>query len=282
MTPPEKLPFAPVLRSLLEEEGRALDHAAPEQLVDYRAGRLSPEKADLQERHLRGCQECADLLRDLAEFEEFTPAPAEALADREGQAAWQRLQERLPVSVPAAVAGPRSGPVPIAPPAQWRSEPTRGAYSRASRPIWRWSAALMAASLLGCVIGLSLWIVRLKARVQDFSQPTVNSAMLELHADAVRSLEIPAVPPGGDNIILFLDLPENSPSSNDFRADLYRVGGSQPVKRVGGLHRMADGERLNLQVPRSLFPGGSYRLDLFIEGAGAVPLASYPFTVSSP
>jgi hypothetical protein len=280
MTPPEKLPFAPLLRSLLEEEGRALDHAAPEQLVDYRAGRLSPEKADLLERHLRGCQECSGLLRDLAEFEEFTPAPAEALADREGQAAWQRLQERLPVSVPAAVAGPRSGPVLIAQPSPLLREPKKrdGAYETPTfraRPRYEF---LLAAALVGCVVGLGVWVGRLKEQVHQDSIPKAV-ASIELHPDAVRGSERTVLFGKEDPVVFLLEPPDDREPV--FRAEIRRTGTGEVLVKAGGLRKMQTGT-LNLLVSRSLLPPGDYEIDLFAEGDGSNPLASYPFTVSSP
>jgi hypothetical protein len=283
MTPPEKLPFAPVLRSLLEEEGRTLDHATPEQLVDYRAGRLSADEAALLERHLRGCQECSGLLRDLAEFEEFTPAPAaEALADREAQASWKRVREKLPESKPEPVtAGPRSGPVPLAQPRPVLREPKRrdGAYEvptfRARRPRYEF---LLAAALVGCVVGLGVWVGRLKMQVHKSEEPRAVAAF-ELHADSVRGSERPALSGQEDPIVFLLDPPDARESG--FRAEIHKAGTGEVLMQVGGLHKMQTGT-LNLLVSRSLLPPGDYEIVLFAEGGGSTALATYPFKVSSP
>jgi Putative zinc-finger len=283
MTSPKKLPFAPVLRSLLEEEGRLLDHPTSERLSDYHAGRLTPEETDLLERHLRGCQECSGLLRDLAEFEEFTPAPAaETLADRGAQAAWRRLRERLPESVPEAVAGPRSGPVPISQPApvvrmdEVKREPKRSA----PRDAWPRSATLIAAALSCCVIGMGVWVARLQSKAHDLSKPSANVAMIELYPDAVRSVVQKMVSSVGDHIFLALD-PPNKESIVAFNAEIRKADSGQLMARVDGLHKMESGE-LHLLVPRSLLPPGAYQVDLFGEGNGSTPLATYAFTVSSP
>ncbi|HEX3530343.1 MAG TPA: hypothetical protein VH988_25045 [Thermoanaerobaculia bacterium] len=268
--------FAPVLRSLLEDDARAAGHATPEQLLDHHAGRLSPDQSDLLNRHLQGCQECAGLFRELAEFAAFTPAPAaEALADREAQAAWRRLSARLP----KAEAAPHPRPVPIA---AGRRKPKQDDFAYEpqrlrGRPR---STFLLAAGLMATVVGLGAWVALLEMRVHRLSQPSVNVAMLELHTDAVRSAERPVIAGGGDSVVFLLDPPDGQ-SSTQLRAEIRKAGAAEPLVRAGGLHKAENGT-LNLQVSRSVLPPGDYQLDLFQENAGSTPLASYPFSVSSP
>lgn len=285
--------FAPVLRSLLEDDARATGHATPEQLMAHHAGRLSPEQADLLERHLHGCQECAGLLRDLAEFEEFTPAPVdEVLADPQAQAAWGRLQARLPESVPEPVAGPRSRPVPISSPSsggrlrevmpEARREPHKSdqAYEPRSLRVGQRSNFLLAAALMAGVVGLGVWVAFLEMKVHRLSKPS-DVATLELHADAVRGAERSVISSEGDLVVFLLDPPEVPPAA-EFSAELLKAGAAEPLVRAGGLRKMGTTGTLNLLVSRSLLPPGDYQIDLFVEGAGSKPLASYAFSVSSP
>jgi hypothetical protein len=272
--------FAPVLRSLLEDDARAMGHATPEQLLDHHAGRLSPDQAALLDRHLRGCQECAGLLRDLAEFEEFTPAPAaEALADAQAQAAWERLSARLPGSMPEPAAVPLSRPVPIE---VGRRKPKQQdfAYERPSLRARPRSNFLLAAALMAGVVGLGAWVVLLEMKVHRLSKPSVNVATLELHTDAVRGIERPVINGGGDSVVFLLEPPEGQPSDG-LRAEIRKAGATEPLVKAGGFRKMETGT-LNFQVSRSLLPPGNYQIDLFVEGAGSTPLASYPFSISSP
>jgi anti-sigma factor RsiW len=67
MTPPNKQPLVPALRTLLEEEAHS-EHPTPERLIDYQSGWLTAEERGQIEAHLRTCQECRELLADLAAF----------------------------------------------------------------------------------------------------------------------------------------------------------------------------------------------------------------------
>lgn len=277
MTLPKKLPFAPVLRSFLEEEGRSLDHPTSERLSDYHAGRLSADETDLLERHLRVCQECSGLLHDLAEFEEFTPAPAaEALADRGAQAAWQRLRERLPEGVPEMVAGPRSGPVPVVPP----KVPPRPSIAWWRRPE---PAYAVAATLLLCVIGLSFSVRSLSRRLDDMTKPKVNGAFETLFGedDPTRGEVVIHVPQGGEFLSLALHLDVSTFAT--YEAEVHPAGksGGRPLWTIRGLKLSREG-RLSFDL-RETLPPGSYQIDLFgLQGSDRRPITKYLFRIASP
>ena len=133
----EKPPMEPILREEAEHtRGAFRDHPTPEQLVAFRAAELSAEDAERIEAHLALCPECEQLLQDLVRFDEFEPAEASAaLADREAQAAWQKLRPKLPVS--------NVKPFP----------------PREPQPVWkdlRFAYALAAALFFGVVV-LTVW-----------------------------------------------------------------------------------------------------------------------------
>jgi len=288
MTPSKKLPFSPVLRSVLDEDRRAA-HPTPNRLIDYRSGWLSPEEASRVEEHLRGCQECAELLRDLEAFEGFAvPSGTEVSADSEADAAWQRMRERLPGKVVAdskamrLVSAPRTSPVAQEP--RWPSgRPRRdGAFAQAA--FRGWVSALLAAALFVCLVGLGILsrsVVRLQTKVRELSQPSPNVATIQLFSDAVRgAAERPVVSAAGDQIFFTLE-PPDSANTKEFRAEIRKDGSGEPIARVHGLRKMDDG-LLHLLVRRSLLLNGDYEVNLFSESGGPKPLQSYPFTVSSP
>jgi hypothetical protein len=269
MTPPDKQPLVPALRSLLEEEARS-EHPTPERLIDYQSGWLTAEERGRIEAHLRTCQECKELLADLAAFEAHVPAPvAAAQPDREAQAAWKRLQGQLPKDEkkPATVRPLRPVPSPEAP--QTHQPDTFWARPR--------TLSLLAAALFAVSIGLGVWVVSLKTKIGQLSQPTANVAAFELHLDAVRSGGTTTISGGSEPILFLLDPPEGQ-SSVELRAEIRKVGAAEPLLKVGGLHQMETGT-LNVFVPRSLLPPGEYQIDLLKE---LQPLASYRFAVSSP
>ena len=84
------------LRALAARRRSGENHPAPDELVAYRAGDLTPEEDDRIKEHLTQCRDCARLLLDLAEFEQLTTPPEElGPVDVRSEASWQRLRSRL-------------------------------------------------------------------------------------------------------------------------------------------------------------------------------------------
>src|SRR3954447_23843892 len=72
----------------------------PEELLDYLAGRLSPEDEERLGRQLAASPEAARALLDLQDLEAAGAAAGTQPAELAGRAGWRDLQGRLPAAVP--------------------------------------------------------------------------------------------------------------------------------------------------------------------------------------
>ena len=87
--------LTPALRSYLRANRRALEqHPSVEDLVGYRAGALEPVREEAVRDHLVACQECSELLLELANLED-TAGLADTASELEIEAAWKRQRGRL-------------------------------------------------------------------------------------------------------------------------------------------------------------------------------------------
>jgi hypothetical protein len=148
------------LIAALAEEARSAapsEDPEPEVLLDYLAGRLSPEEEERLGRQLAASPEAARALLDLADFAAAGAAAGDHPPELAVMAGWRDLRSRLP-----------------------------DATSRPSRPP-RWLEAV-AASLLLSTLGLGSWAWRLQV---ERSRP-VASVSLEL-ASRPRAGGEPAV-----------------------------------------------------------------------------------------
>jgi hypothetical protein len=154
---------------LAEQAGSDVSPAAPEpepeELLDYLAGRLSPEEAQRIERLLVASPEAARALLDLAELEAAGTAAEERAAELATFAGWRDLQSRLPSA---------------------RSSPRR-------LPSW---LSTIAASLLLVTVGGLGWKVR--SQGEELARPVANSESFNLavtRADREPSKEpLPGAP----------------------------------------------------------------------------------------
>ncbi len=256
-----KPPLGPTLRALADKARRGLDdHPTPEELVAYRAGELTPPDDERIQDHLALCPDCSQLLLDLKEFENGKPEEA-GLSDAQVEAAWRRLRPRL--------------------------EERKILTSR------RWFAAPqfaygLAAALLVCTVGLSVWVVALRRTIEEINQPQVNVAYADLYApDEVRRSAGPqdaenVVPPGGLSFVLMVHA-WNAPAFSEYEAVFRRTGdGGKPVLVKPGLTRNEEGI-LSMELSRQHFSPGSYQLELY---GGSGPQRSlvdtYDFEVAPP
>ena len=229
------------IRGLAAEARRALaSHPSPDELLDYHAGDLSAAERERIQDHLALCPECARAVLDLAAFPGVEPAREEdRLATAEVDAEWRRFQRAA--GVPAM---PRRAPAASSP---------RLAYA-------------LAAVLLLAVVGLSLWIGRLRSEVGALSGPKVNVLVADL-APREQAVERSAageetvrVPPWTDRLLVILDLAE-APADPEYRVEIAALGGREIWSRRG-LRPSEDGN-FTLEVPRRLLSPGRYVIRLY-------------------
>lgn len=238
------------VRVLAAEARRSLEeHPLPEELLDYHAGDLREEDGERIQEHLALCPACVRTLLDLEAFPDVEPVRAEdRLTDVELARAWQRLKQ---TAAPAAPGRARVQPPVLA----------------------------LAAVLLLAVVGLSLWVVRLRGEVRALSSPQTSVLVADLipQKEAVERAEgaeeVVLVPSWADRVLLILNLadPATHPA---YRIEILAQDGREVWSRAG-VRRSADGT-FALEVPRRLLPAGRYRIRLFgIAGGSEVPVAEY-------
>jgi hypothetical protein len=167
------------LIAALAEEARSgvTGEPEPEELLDFLAGRLSPEDERRVDRQLAASPEAARALLDLQDLEAAGAAAGTQPTDLAVRAGWRDLQERLPAAVP------------------W--------YRRLPPML-----SSIAAVLLLCTVGLGgYW----KGRQVGLDQPRANVRNWELLA-ASRAANDETVPlSAGDSLRLVLSVPERCP-----------------------------------------------------------------------
>src|SRR5712691_6211703 len=151
-----------LIAALAEQARRAAGEnpdPEPEELLDYLAGRLTPEDEQRLDRELLASPAATRALLDLADLEAAGAAAGEAHpAELAVRAGWRDLERRLP-----------------------------GAAARSRRPpVW---LAAVAASLLLTTVGLGSWVWRLHG---ELYRPFGNVKSLEL-ASGSRAGRMPVV-----------------------------------------------------------------------------------------
>lgn len=151
-------------RSRRAAGGEAPD-PAPEELLDYLAGRLAPEDEERVARQLAASPDASRALLDLAELEAARAAAGEGAADLAARAGWRDFERRLPDAAP-----------------------------RLRRPP-AWLSAV-AASLLVTTLALGSWVLRLQG---ELHRPVANLKSLDLvsgsRAGGEPGVELPAGAP---------------------------------------------------------------------------------------
>lgn len=228
---------------------RAPDHPAPEDLLDYHAGDLPPEERERIQNHLALCPGCVRVVLDLQSFPDVEPVREEdRLTEDELAAEWRRFETRI-----RAPRMPRWAPSPL--------------------PL------ALAAALLIAVVGLSLWVARLRNEVSGLSAPRADVYIADLvpHGETVERAEgreeAVRVPAWADHVLLLLNLADPS-SHPEYRVEIEKADGTEVWSR-DGVHRSEDGT-FALEVPRRLLPAGIYRIRLSgLRGGAEEPVAEY-------
>ena len=276
----DKPSFEESLRALAARRPRGEDHPTPQDLIAYRAGELSPEGDDRIQEHLTQCRDCAQLLLDLAEFEQF-PQPPEEMGpvDARTEASWQRLRARLgeggkgreavqetdeDAAVPSpAVLLPRRTRVPL-----WR------------RPALPWT---LAAGLAFCSLGLWQHSGRQERRIEELSRPqAVRTVTLEAEDNGSRGAgeERPVRAGEGVAYDLLLSSDPTAPVYPLYAVEI--VPAADDAKPIPAGRLQADDEILRI-VLRSAPKAGDYVFQVHgIEGGRETLVGRYPFTVLSP
>jgi hypothetical protein len=189
LTDPEAL-----IAALAEQarSGAPSGEPEPEELLDYLAGRLSPEDEERLGRQLAASPEAARALLDLADLEAAGAAAGQAPAEFAVHAGWRDLKGRLPATMP------------------W--------YRRLPPML----SSVAAALLLVTTLGLGVLVLRYQS---ELSRPVANVGSLELVSDSrAAGEEVVAVKPG-EPLLLVLEVHERCPS---YQAD---IQGSKPGDR---------------------------------------------------
>ncbi len=203
-----------LIAALAEEarSGAGGEEPAPEELLDYLAGRLAPEDERRIDRQIVASPAAARALLDLADLEAAGAAAGARPSELAAQAGWRDLRGRLPAA---------------------------GPWFRRQSPL----LSSVAAALLVTTLGLGSWVWRLQGELRH---PIANVRSLELpastRAETERVIELPPEAP----LLLVLEPAERCPV---YTAALE---GPQPGARqtIAGLER-DEGGQLALQLQRA-------------------------------
>ncbi len=264
----DKPSFEESLRALAARRPREGNHPDLGELVAYRAGELSAEEDDRIQEHLTRCRECAQLLLDLAEFEQFPPPPKdETPVDARAEAAWQRFRAQLGETgeedeeTAPPILRPRP-PVPF-----WR------------RPALPWA---LAAVLALCVVGLWRQAGILQREVEERSAPQAVSQVvtLEPEDDGTRGggEEKPPVHKG-ERVAYDLSPPSDpeAPKYSLYEIRIVPVAGDAKPVSAG---QVEAGDRfLRVFLPSAPEPGDYFFEVTGIEGGQQALVGRYPFKV---
>lgn len=251
------------LEALMAERRRELgDPPTPEELLDYRDGRLSEERRTEIEAKLGAFPDAARALADLAAFPEVEPAPGvPELSDEDVKDRWLGFRKRLETKeTTAPVRRIDEARQPAPPP----SSPT-------PLPQWLPVAAILALAM----VGAAFFVGRLTAPGQigpprDLSSNVPVVQLSPEGEDRTRSeAKSEALPPEADSVTLVLDLGDEPALAAEPETS-YAVeisGPSGATWRAQGLRPFPQGT-LHLSLTRPDLPAGTYRIEVF-EGEGA-------------
>jgi hypothetical protein len=263
----DKPPFEESLRELTARRLAAQGHPSPEDLAAYRAGDLGTEQHERIKDHLAICEDCSQLVLDLADFEQFEPGQNLTPADAQAEVSWQRLRDRLKdegelddsrVTDPAPILAPHP--------------------SRRRVPIWQRPAIpwALAAGLALCVVGLGLRVGSLGREVGELSAPSLNASVEDLVSDQTRG-ETPAAPvlQGGGVLVL-------TPSVDAAEYEVEVMSAADGALKIGPLRGPAKQGILTLSIPKPALAVGKYTARLYaIENGQRHLLEELPFEISS-
>lgn len=267
------------VRGYASEKRRSLvEHPEIEDLTAYRRGELGAAAVEEIRDHLTLCEECSDLLLDLASFAELEP-PIEAYRLSERDVAEQKadLLERISAEKDSAEedsAEEDSGGkvlsfTPRSPP------PAAGEV----RVIPGWYHAV-AASFLAAAVGLGFWSVSLRQQIGTVA-PEFNYRIIPLwplDEDVFRGSEGPESSPVSPELGLMVQmLIDEEVVHREYRVVVYGADGGELWNR-GGLVRVAGRPAVYVPVafPPELWVPRALRIKLYgLADEGAELVAEY-------
>ena len=226
---------AEALAAVLAEDAneRAGEQPQLEELADYLAGDLSPEREAQIQSHLVSNRTAATQLLDLETLAEPEPQPAEGVADLAVAAGWREQKSRIADMETA----------------------------RRRQNTLRWVSAV-AASFFVATLGLSVHVTQLRQKVAELQTPTANEPVVYFDAYAIRSDTEPVTVKLGpkDRSLLFILTP-TGPKWPDYEVQVLSASGAE-VSSAGGLMPSEMGT-LRLRMPRAILDAGDYEVRLF-------------------
>lgn len=209
------------LRDLAARARRDLGpHPTPEQLAAYHAGELPEDEVEKIQDHLALCHECAELLLDLADFEDpAPPAAIPGLTEADVDAAWQDLKARLAgqpaperPAVPAEITASTKPAEPVPKPPPENVVPLQRKDS--GGPSWKIGYGLAAMFAIAAV-GLGIWAGALQRQVRETGGPQVATALVSLDPKDQGTRSGDETRPSVQNplsVTLYLDRVPDAPS----------------------------------------------------------------------
>ncbi|MCP4656634.1 MAG: hypothetical protein GY856_14570 [bacterium] len=249
-----------ILAEADEARQRLGTHPSPDQLLAYQEGELAAEDQEGVQDHVALCRDCARVVLDLESFPDVEPVREDdRVSDWQVAAEWRRLEARDEISPPVKSSPRRSWPMLFSP---------GFAYA-------------MAASILMAALGLGSWVIQLRGRIDDLSQPRVNVFLSDLipqkaglergPGDAIR------VPAWTDRVLLLLNLADIRSFSGYFVEISDRDGRTLWSNRE--IRRSPDGN-FTVGVHRRFLPAGRYRIALYgLEGEARTLVATYTMDI---
>lgn len=265
-----------------EELAETDDLLWPERLMAYAQGELGAEQREGFLERLALDPEAARTVADLQSLLDLKPRdPRRRVGQREVAAAWDQLRARLP-----------GNPEPLSPGSLASGQPVRSMPAARQPPAdrHRWWPNALAAALMLATLGLGIWNVWLAREVSRLRQPQLNIQVASLAPEeaqgpsrAESTQRLVRRSPGAQLLLLLntSDL-ETYPH---YRVRLLDATSQRLIWSDDGLQRLPQGN-FSVQLPRSLLPAGSYRIELLGGPAGPRSewhaLASYRLDVDDP
>ena len=246
--------------ALARKERGMMEHPSIDELVDYQEGRLDAEEAARVRHHLAVCQDCADDLLDLEDWDaaeptvdpSLLPSPEAIAARRQAFEEMVQAEERIPAA----------------------TRPMR------PTPSDSWKVLLpLAASVILAATGIGFWLAAGDTSLRHGDHPFLFNLVPEGSGTSreaeTHSVEVPA---GFDLLVARLNVSDLTP----FEAYRAEMSDSQNnvVWVAEDLQRLPGGS-FSILLDRFELDAGSYQLKLLGEqGQDEVLLETYSFTLS--